>query len=128
MRKGVFGTDAVGGYFGGRLVQSGEDVVFIARREHLKALRTQGLRVDSVKGDFVLQSVKASDAPAQVGMVDVVLVGVKAWQVPEAAQAMRPTARYYGRKTFRTPHVEWSSGAPGSGSGGNHPLTHLNLQ
>jgi 2-dehydropantoate 2-reductase len=53
-----------------------------------------------VKGDFVLQSVKASDAPAQVGMVDVVLVGVKAWQVPEAAQAMRPLV---GPETFVVP-------------------------
>ena len=93
MRIAVFGTGAVGGYFGGRLAQAGEDVVFIARGEHLKALRTQGLRVDSVKGDFLLQSVKASDAPAQVGMVDVVLVGVKAWQIPEAAQAMQALVR-----------------------------------
>jgi 2-dehydropantoate 2-reductase len=90
MRIAVFGTGAVGGYFGGRLAQAGEDVVFIARGEHLQALRTQGLRVDSLKGDFLVQPVQATDDPARVGVVDVVLVGVKAWQVPEAAQAMRP--------------------------------------
>lgn len=90
MRIAVFGAGGVGGYFGGRLAQTGEEVVFIARGEHLQALRTHGLRVDSVKGDFVLQSVQATDDPVQVGVVDVVLLGVKAWQVPEAAQAMRP--------------------------------------
>lgn len=90
MRIAVFGTGAVGGYFGGRLAQAGEEVIFITRGEHLQALRSHGLRVDSVKGDFVVQPAQATDDPAQVGVVDVVLVGVKAWQVPEAAQAMRP--------------------------------------
>ena len=76
--------------FGGRLAQTGEEVSFIARGEHLKALRTRGLRVDSVKGDFLLPSTQATDDPREVGPVDVVLLGVKAWQVPEAAKAMRP--------------------------------------
>ena len=81
MRIAVFGAGGAGGaggFLGGQLAQAGEDVVFIARGEHLQALRARGLRVDSVKGDFVLQSVKATDDPAQVGVVDVVLVGVKA--------------------------------------------------
>jgi 2-dehydropantoate 2-reductase len=90
MRIAVFGTGGVGGYFGGRLAQAGEEVVCIARGQHLQALRTRGLRVQSVKGDFVVSPVHAMDDPVQVGIVDVVLVGVKAWQVPEAAQAMRP--------------------------------------
>jgi len=100
MRIAVFGVGGVGGYFGGRLAQAGEEVVFIARGEHLQALRTHGLRVDSVKGDFVLQSVQATDDPGQVGVVDVVLLGVKAWQVPEVAQAMRPMV---GPDTFVVP-------------------------
>jgi 2-dehydropantoate 2-reductase len=100
MRIAVFGVGGAGGYFGGRLAQAGEDVVFIARGEHLQALRTHGLRVDSVKGDFVLQSVQATDDLAQVGVVDMVLLGVKAWQVPEAAQAMRPLV---GPETFVVP-------------------------
>lgn len=90
MRIAVFGTGSVGGYFGGRLAQAEEEVVFIARGEHLRALCTHGLRVDSVKGDFVVRPVQATDDPAQVGVVDAILVGVKAWQVPEAAEAMRP--------------------------------------
>ncbi|UCC86374.1 MAG: 2-dehydropantoate 2-reductase [Anaerolineales bacterium] len=90
MRIAVFGAGAVGSYFGGRLAQAGEEVIFIARGEHLQAIRDHGLRVDSLRGDFVVQPAQATDDPAQVGAVDVVLVGVKAWQVPQAAQAMRP--------------------------------------
>jgi 2-dehydropantoate 2-reductase len=90
MRIAVFGTGGVGGYFGGRLAQAGEDVVFIARGDHLEAMLKQGLQVDSVNGDFRVKSVQATDDPAQVGIVDMVLVGVKAWQVPEAAEAIRP--------------------------------------
>ena len=100
MRIAVFGVGGAGGYFGGRLAQAGEDVVFVARGEHLQALRTHGLRVDSLKGNFILQPVQATDDPAQAGMVDVVLIGVKAWQVPEAAQAIRPLV---GSETFVVP-------------------------
>jgi 2-dehydropantoate 2-reductase len=90
MRIAVFGSGSVGGYFGGRLAQAGEDVVFIARGEHLNAMREHGLRVDSINGNFVVQPVQATDDPATVGKVDLVLVGVKAWQVSEAAKAIRP--------------------------------------
>ena len=49
-----------------------------------------GLRVDSVGGDFRVAPCEATDDPATVGTVDLVVVGVKAWQVSEAARAMRP--------------------------------------
>lgn len=100
MRIAVFGAGAVGGYFGGRLAQAGEEVIFIARGEHLQAMRRQGLQVESILGDFHLYPVQATDDPAQVGPVDVVLVGVKAWQVPEAARAMRPLV---GPESFVVP-------------------------
>jgi 2-dehydropantoate 2-reductase len=90
MRIAVFGAGSVGGYFGGRLALAGEDVVFIARGAHLQAMLTQGLQVESPKGNFTVPSVQATDNPAEVGPVDVVLVAVKAWQVPEAAQAVGP--------------------------------------
>jgi 2-dehydropantoate 2-reductase len=100
MRIAVFGTGGVGGYFGGRLAQSGEDVIFIARGKHLQAMRQDGLRVDSFNGDFRIQPVQATDDPQRVGQVDMVLVAVKAWQVPEAAVAMRPMI---GEKTGVVP-------------------------
>ena len=90
MRFAVFGVGAIGGYFGGRLAQAGEDVVFIARGDTLRALRSTGLRLTSINGDFLLSPVNAVEDPAQIGTVDVVLLGVKTWQVPEAAEALRP--------------------------------------
>jgi 2-dehydropantoate 2-reductase len=90
MRIAVVGTGAVGSYFGGRLAQSGEDVAFVARGTHLKALRESGLRVDSVDGDFVVYPVHATEDATTVGSVDVVLLAVKTWQVPEAIAAMSP--------------------------------------
>ncbi|MGB5881039.1 MAG: 2-dehydropantoate 2-reductase N-terminal domain-containing protein [Thermoanaerobaculia bacterium] len=45
MRVAVVGAGGVGGYFGGRLAVAGEEVTFIARGEHLQALREDGLRV-----------------------------------------------------------------------------------
>ena len=96
----VFGTGAVGGYFGGRLAEAGEDVRFIARGGHLAAIRERGLRVSSVDGDFVIHPARVANDPAAIGPVDVVLVGVKAWQVPEAALALRPLL---GERTYVVP-------------------------
>lgn len=100
MRIAMFGTGGVGGYFGGRLAQAGEEVIFIARGAHLDAIRAQGLRVDSVKGDFVIRPARAEDDLLKIGTVDVVLVGVKAWQVPAAAQTMKSLV---GEKSFVVP-------------------------
>ncbi len=90
MKIAVFGTGAVGGYFGGRLAESGQDVRFIARGAHLAAIRENGLRVTSIKGDFAIHPAQTTDHPADVGVVDVVLVAVKTWQVSEAAHAIQP--------------------------------------
>ena len=67
---------------------------------HLAAIRGQGLRVDSVAGDFAVAPGEASDDPAAIGPVDVVLVGVKAWQVSEAARTLGPLI---GPDTFVVP-------------------------
>lgn len=90
MRIAVFGSGGVGGYFGGRLAQAGEEVYFIARGDHLQAMQDKGLRVDSIEGDFVIQAAQSLADPHEVGPVEVVLVAVKAWQVPEAAEAIKP--------------------------------------
>lgn len=90
MRFVVFGTGGVGGYFGGRLATTGKDVTFIARGRHLNAIKEHGLQVHSMCGDFKISSIQATDDTTQVGVADVILLAVKAWQLPEAAQAMRP--------------------------------------
>jgi len=96
----VFGSGGVGGYFGGKLAQAGELVTFIARGEHLQAMQTSGLKVDSIKGDFTLQSVVATDDPAKINDVDVILLCVKTWQVTRAAKAIIPII---GSNTFIVP-------------------------
>jgi 2-dehydropantoate 2-reductase len=89
MKIAVIGAGGVGGYFGGRLAQAGHEVIFIARGAHLAAIQRDGLRVDSIKGDFLVHPTATAD-PAEVGPADVVLVAVKAWQVPEVALQIPP--------------------------------------
>jgi 2-dehydropantoate 2-reductase len=100
LRIAIFGAGGIGGYLGGRLSQAGEDVVLIARGEHLQAIKDHGLRVDSVKGDFVATPTLATENPTEAGPVDAVILGVKAWQVLDAAKAMRPMI---GPDTFVVP-------------------------
>ncbi|HAY85202.1 MAG TPA: 2-dehydropantoate 2-reductase [Chloroflexi bacterium] len=90
MNIAVFGTGGVGGYFGTRLAQAGHQVTFIARGAHLESIRAHGLSLVSPLGGYVLYPARATDRPLEVGLVDLVILGVKAWQVPEAAQAIRP--------------------------------------
>lgn len=90
MRIAIFGTGGAGGYFGARLAQSGEKVTFIARGDHLAAILTHGLRVDSILGDFVVFPAEVTDDTKQLGPVDMVLLGVKAWQVTRVLPALRP--------------------------------------
>lgn len=100
MRICVFGSGAVGAYFGGRLAEAGQEVLFVARGEALRALRERGLRVASTEGDFTLESVRAAEDPIDLGPADAILVAVKAWQVPDAARAIAPAL---GPDTFVIP-------------------------
>ncbi len=91
MQIAMMGAGGVGGYFGGRLAASGCDVTFIARGRHLEALRKNGLRIDSRDiGDATIDPVEATDTPADVGVVDYVIVGVKLWDTEEVGRAILP--------------------------------------
>lgn len=90
MKFAIFGTGGVGGYFGGRLAQAGEDVTFIARGNHLSVIQQTGLTVDSIHGDFVVNPVKATDLTQSVGTVDVVILAIKGWQLDEAILQIKP--------------------------------------
>jgi 2-dehydropantoate 2-reductase len=90
MRVAVYGPGGVGAYFGARLAQVGNEVVFIARGAHLDAIRANGLRVDSVHGDMLIKPAVASDSASGFGPVDVVLLGVKTWQVAGVIPALQP--------------------------------------
>ncbi len=90
MKIAVMGSGAVGGYFGGRLAQAGEDVAFVARGRQLAAMREGGLRIASPRGDLHLQPVRVTDDPAAIGPVDLVFFTVKLWSTEEAARQIAP--------------------------------------
>lgn len=90
MKFAIVGTGGVGGYFGGKLAAAGYDVTFIARGAHLKAIQKKGLTVKSINGDFVVSPAKATDSISEVGVVDVVFVCLKAWQVAAVAAELKP--------------------------------------
>ncbi|MFB3135962.1 MAG: ketopantoate reductase family protein, partial [Rhodospirillales bacterium] len=90
MKIAVFGSGGIGGYFGARLAAAGGDVHFIARGAHLEAMRAGGLRVRSLNGDLHMETVHATDDPAAIGPVDVVLVAVKLYDTDAAARDCAP--------------------------------------
>lgn len=90
MRITIVGAGGVGGYFGARLAQAGCEVGFVARGEHLAALREHGLRVESQVGDLFLPVVRAAEDPAAFGPADYVLLCVKLWDTEPAVRALAP--------------------------------------
>jgi 2-dehydropantoate 2-reductase len=90
MKIAVMGTGGVGGYYGALLARSGQDVTFIARGEHLRAIQKDGLRIKSVHGDFVVEKARAVEDPAEIGPVDLVLFTVKTYDLAAAAAAILP--------------------------------------
>ncbi|HZR68136.1 MAG TPA: 2-dehydropantoate 2-reductase [Burkholderiales bacterium] len=89
MKIAAIGTGGVGGYFGARLQQAGEEVFFLARGRHLAAIREKGLRLESPLGSATLK-VKVYERPEEIGPVDVVLFAVKLWDTRAAAESIRP--------------------------------------
>jgi 2-dehydropantoate 2-reductase len=99
-RIAILGAGGVGGYYGGLLARSGNHVAFVARGAHLAAIQKDGLRVESVHGDFEVRPPLATDDPADVGPVDLVLVTVKSYDLESAAELGRPLV---GPKTIAVP-------------------------
>ena len=90
MRIAVIGAGGVGGGFGAALAKAGGDVTFVARGAHLAAMRANGLRVEGDRGETLINPVQATDDPASIGPVDIVLFCVKLWDVETAGHGIRP--------------------------------------
>jgi len=90
MKIAVMGSGGVGGYFGARLTDAGNDVSFIARGAHLEAIRNEGLRVKSPFGDIHVTSVRVTNDPADVGPVDIVLFATKLYDTESAGEMCKP--------------------------------------
>lgn len=86
----VVGSGGVGGYFGGKLAQSGQDVWFIARGKHLAAMQEHGLRVAASDGLFVIPPGKMTDSIEAAGQADVILFCVKSYDTESAAAMLTP--------------------------------------
>lgn len=89
MKIVIFGSGGVGGYFGARLADAGEQVVFVARGEHLEAINRNGLKLESPLGDLHLPNAVATDDFATIGPTDVIILTVKLWSTPDALEQMK---------------------------------------
>jgi len=89
MQIAVMGAGSIGGYFGGMLSRSGNQVTLIARGAHLEAIKEQGLNIVTDDGTYVVDC-NASDNPSDVGPVDLVLLTVKTYHNEQAVQALLP--------------------------------------
>ena len=91
MKIAVVGAGGVGGYFGGLLARAGHEVTFLARGQHLQAIRQHGLQVKSTThGEFTTSPARAEEDPASVGPVDYVLVSVKTYHLEATAPTLSP--------------------------------------
>ncbi|MEP7069053.1 MAG: 2-dehydropantoate 2-reductase, partial [Usitatibacter sp.] len=91
MKIAMMGSGGVGGFFGGRLANAGYDVSFIARGAHLTAMRERGLTIENAaQGDIHVPKVHATDDPASLGPIDLVILSVKLWDTEAAANAIKP--------------------------------------
>ena len=93
MRIVIMGAGGLGGYFGARLAAAGNDVAFVARGAHLAAIKQNGLRVTSARGDLHLLDVVATDDPSTLAPADVVMIAVKLWDTETAAEAVKSLVR-----------------------------------
>jgi len=90
MKIAVMGTGGMGGYYGGLLGSVGADVSFIARGEHLKAIKQDGLLLKGDGDEICLKSIMATDQPSEIGVVDVILFCVKLYDIETAAEVIKP--------------------------------------
>ncbi|HSJ37762.1 MAG TPA: ketopantoate reductase family protein [Planococcus sp. (in: firmicutes)] len=95
----IVGAGAIGGYFGGRLLEKGEDVTFLVRARRKEKLESTGLNIQSVNGDCRLtpQLITKDHEPE---VYDVVLLSTKSYQLAGAIEDMRP---FVGEKTMVLP-------------------------
>lgn len=89
MKTLVLGAGAVGGYFGGRLLEKGEDVTFLVRDRRDAQLKEDGLILHSSHGDAILQP-KTIHAGSEKIPFDIVLIATKAFHLNEALEAVKP--------------------------------------
>lgn len=95
----VVGAGAIGGYFGGRLAEKGEDVTFLVRKKRKEYLDQHGLTIESINGSMKLGP-KTILSGEQAESFDVILLSVKSYHLDQAIESMKP---YVGENTYILP-------------------------
>src|SRR5215469_12914631 len=90
MRILVVGAGAIGGYFGGRMLQAGRDITFLVRSRRAGELGSAGLVIKSPNGDVTLKNPPAVQADTIKGKFDVVLLSCKAYDLDDAVKSFAP--------------------------------------
>ena len=91
MKICIVGAGSIGGYLGARLIHAGEQVTLIARGANLAAIRERGMTLIETDGATITaQPALATDDPSKAGPHDVVIIAVKAHQLPAVAPLLRP--------------------------------------
>jgi 2-dehydropantoate 2-reductase len=90
MRVLVVGAGAIGGYFGGRMLQAGQDVTFLVRPRRAAELAGAGLVIKSPNGDVTLKNPPALQADKLDEKFDVVLLSCKAFDLDDAIKSFAP--------------------------------------
>ena len=75
-----------------RLAAAGSDVTFLARGAHLAALRRNGLKITSPRGNLYIPQIKTAETIREIEIADLVLVGVKLWDTESVAASLKPIA------------------------------------
>ncbi|MDX1487021.1 MAG: 2-dehydropantoate 2-reductase [Acidiferrobacterales bacterium] len=90
MKIAIVGAGAMGSVYAGLLGDAGNEVWAIDTwREHIEAIRANGLRVEGASGDRVVK-VNAATEAHEAGVVDLVIIATKAMHVEAAAQSVKP--------------------------------------
>jgi len=89
MKICIFGAGAIGGYLGVQLAQTGAEVSLVARGAHLEAMRKNGVRLIK-DGEETVAHPTCTNDPAELGVQDYVIVGLKAHQLSAAVDSMQP--------------------------------------
>ena len=98
MKIAIFGIGAIGGYIAGRLTNAGEEVSLISRGETLNVIRNSGLTIHNENNNYTVTPKHITDNPEEIGIVDTIIICVKADAVEIASKMIKPL----GSHTCRT--------------------------
>ncbi len=84
MRIAIIGTGGIGAYYASALIEDGQDVHLVGTPRHVEAIASRGLRITTDEGDRVVHPASVTTDPDTIGVVDIVIVAVKLYQLDGA--------------------------------------------